>query len=169
MIFERIEEAFWKWNDNFKKNLTDMCPPGYEIKGEYRLFWCWLVFCIAYSVKFLLQYSDAYHNLFHYTRQGKVLNVYMRMPTFSALLEDSMRGFAFGAVLLIAVILWHYLYYRKESKSIYLMKRLGNSQLLIKTYIGTTLVYGGILLGTCLLLLLIYYGIYRWITPAVCL
>jgi len=169
MIFEKIEDACRKWNDNFKDKLIGMCPPGYEIKGEYRVFWLWLIFSVIYSMKFLLKYYDAYSNLFQYSRQGKVLNPYMRMPAFSALLEDAMRGFLFSAVLLIAVIIWHYLYYRRESKSIYLMKRLGNSRLLMKTYLGTAVVYGAAYLGIYLLLLLIYYGIYRWITPAVCL
>lgn len=169
MIFEKIEDACGRWNNRFKNYLLAKCPPGYELKGEYRFFWGWIILSCIYSVKFLLSYSDAYSNLFYYTGNGAVLNTNMRMPGFTVLLDDSLGGFVFGILFLLMVIVWHYTYYRKESRSIYVMKRIGNRRLLMKTYLGTASVYGAFLIITGLLLLLVYYGIYKFMTPIQCM
>jgi len=169
MIFERIENTFIQWNTSFKAKIASLCPPGYEIKGEYRAFWIWLFVSVGYSLKFLVNYDRAYADLFYHTSQGLRLNGHMKMLPFEELLEDSMGIFLLGIFFLVLIIGLHYRYYRKDSKSVYVMKRLKDPAILWKTYVGTPIIYGLIFLGTGLCLLGLYYGIYRWMTPDVCL
>lgn len=168
MIFEKIEKKFSDWNSTFKDKMFSLCPPGYDMTVEYRVFWIWLIASIAYSIKFLLNYDQAYARLFYRTSEGLVLNPMRKMPYFEDLLEDSMNLFIFGIFFLIMVFALHYLHYRRESKSIYVMRRLKNTSILWKTYLGTPIVYGIIFLVTALCMLAIYYGIYRFVTPEVC-
>ena len=169
MIFDKIEDWFRQWNDDFKNKLQKMCPPGYELKTEYRIFWIWMTFSIIYSMRFLIEYVNAYDNLFYFNGQMRVLNLEMRMPGFFVLLDDAFDAFFLGVVILVFVFAMHYAYYRRESKSIYLMKRLKNRKLLRMSYFGTPCIYGLIFLGTGILLLIIYYMIYRFVTPQMCL
>ena len=169
MILDRIEDWFHQKNDDFKNKLQKMCPPGYELKVEYRLFWIWMIFSILYSMRFLIEYVNAYNNLFLYNGQTRVLNSEMRMPRFFYLLEGAFDPFYLGLVVVLFVFALHYDYYRRESKSIYLMKRLKDRRLLKITYFGTPCVYGLIFIGTVILLLIVYYMIYRFVTPQICL
>ena len=169
MIFDRIEEKFRQWNHNFKHLLQSYCPPGYDLTGEYRMFWIWLVFGCIYSMRFLLNYMNAYDHLFYRSAQGIMLNIHMKMPGFWTLLEESFDGLILGIVCLVYAVASHFHYYRKGSKSIYLMKRIADRKLLWKTYIGTACIYGLIFFATGVILLATYYMIYRFVTPQMCL
>jgi len=169
MIFDRIEEKFRQWNTAFRIMLKKMCPPGYEINKEYRIFWIWLTIGILYSMQFLIEYVNAYDNLFYYSGQTRVLNLEMRMPGFWVLMEEALDILFLGIVYLLFVFIMHYDYYRRESRSIYLMKRLGDKRILRRTYLGTPCVYGFVFLGIGIVLVTIYYLIYRFVTPQMCL
>ena len=169
MIFDKIEDRFRLWNERMKGKLQALCPPGYELKMEYRVFWAWLTVSILYSMQFLINYMNAYDNLFYYSGRTKVLNMDMRMPGFFVLVDDGFDVLLLGCVFLVIVFMMHYDYYRRGSKSIYLMKRLIDSKDLRKTYIGTPCIYGLIFLVTGLVLSAIYYVIYRFVTPQMCL
>lgn len=169
MIFEKIENKFSQWNQWFRNKLIFMCPPGYEITGEYRFFWGWLFVSTVYSGKFIWAYTNAYRFLFVWEGKQWVLDVGRKIPPFFQLVGDSMMCFLLGILFLGMVFFLHYNYYRKDSKSIYLMKRLQDSKILIKSYLGTPIVYGSIFLVSGICLLIFYYGIYRFITPGECL
>ena len=169
MVFDRIEEKFREWNNKFKRLLQSYCPPGYDLTGEYRVFWIWLVFGVIYSMQFLINYMNAYDNLFYHSAQGRVLNMDMRMPAFRLLLEESFNGLLLGIICLAYAFTRHFNYYRKGSKSIYLMMRLKDRNILWKTYLGTPCIYGIIFAATGVILLVIYYMIYRFVTPQMCL
>lgn len=169
MIFDKIEARFCKRNEQFENVLQRYCPPGYELKGEYRMFWAWLTVAVFYSMQFFINYYNAYENLFYYSGRVKVLNMTMRIQGFRELLAGSFDLFFLGAAFLGIVFILHYDYYRKQSKSIYLMKRLPDQKLLNKTYHVTPLIYGLIFLITGLILLAVYYMIYRLVTPQICL
>ena len=169
MILEKLEDCFSRWNEGIKQRLAALCPPGYELKGEYRVFWGWMIVSMIYSLRFLVAYYEAYDRLFRWKDGVKILNPQMKMPQFESLLAGSLDGFLLGGIFLLMVWGMHYSYYRRESKSIYFMKRLGKSRILWKTYFATPAIYGCILLITALFLWVMYYGIYRWLTPAECL
>ena len=169
MIFDKIEEKILLWNESFKDRLLKLCPPGYELTGEYRVFWICLVFGIVYSMQFFVHYTRAYDSLFYYSKDGWVLNEALKIPPFGTLVEGSFAGLWMGAICLGYAFAEHFIYYRKESKSIYLMKRLQDRRLLWKTYWGTACIYGLLFVMTGVVLLGIYYGIYRFVTPQSCL
>ena len=171
MIFDKVEDRFRQWNERFKETLQSLCPPGYELTKEYRIFWCWLTIGILYSMQFFVNYVNAYENLFYYSGKTKarMLKLDMRMPGFLTLLDESFNLLFLGSLFLVFVFWMHYDYYRRESKSVYLMKRLDNGRLLRKTYFGTPSIYGLIFLGAGLVLLVVYYLIYRFVTPQMCL
>ena len=171
MIFDKIENRFRQWNERFKSFLQKLCPPGYELTKEYRIFWCWFTIGILYSMQFFINYMNAYDSLFYYSgsTRTRVLKLDMRMPGYLELVEDAFDVLLFGSVFLIFVFAMHYDYYRRGSKPIYLMRRLDDQRLLRKTYLGTLCIYGLIFLITGVTLLILYYMVYRFMTPQMCL
>ncbi len=149
--------------------LEKIAPPGVNIKTELRAYiWC-NVFAIVYSMGFIFKYLDAYDRLYIYSGYKKMLNTAASMESFSSLIDSSFICFLIPVVAAVAYIVYHYIYYYQSSKSIYLMKRLPKRSELYKRCIVLPLM--SILASAIVLLvvILIYYGIYRVFTPIECL
>lgn len=79
---------------------------------------------------------------------------YYKYPEFDSLMKFSMLLFLLMAVLMLSFSISHYGYYRRESKSIYLMHRLPSKWIIWKQCCTVPLIYAG-----CVLLLgVVYYG-----------
>lgn len=105
--------------------LNRYSPPGMELKQEKRIFIWGMILSILYSVFYwAAKYVEAYNSLFVYKNGKHLLNVNAEMPYFRALLGHSFIGFAILSVIMLGFIVYHYIYYRQGSMSIYLMKRL---------------------------------------------
>ena len=138
-----------------------------HILGIVTMAWMYMT-PVMYSVDIV---PEKYRGLFSLNPMMPVIQAYRdilyyaRVPKLFTLTE----AFVLGIFFLVLIIGLHYRYYRKDSKSVYVMKRLKDPAILWKTYVGTPIIYGLIFLGTGLCLLGLYYGIYRWMTPDVCL
>lgn len=169
--------------DRLEKNLEKLFPPGYDGDGEIKRLLFSYVFAIMFSIaKFTENYYREYKRLFYdrrymvldptvYTEgleQGAVLK-YSKIPAFEEIMEYNFIFLWMMMILLIIVSVQHYLYYRQGSQSILLVRRLPQRSYLWQTCLLGTLIGAGVTLATIGVLRLIYYLIYIWVTPAVCL
>lgn len=138
-----------------------------EVSGFLIVLACAVVFSFGWFFNFFSELSELYH--YDYKTASYVLLEYKTMPRFPRLLGISMNGFPALAIAVLLRIVYHYMYHRQGSKSIYLMRRLPNRFELHRRCIvlsaveaGLTLLVGGLLLG-------IYFLIYITVTPDQCL
>lgn len=161
--FENLQLKALQW-------LKENCPPGYGYAEEWRAFWVWLAVCVFYSLGFFWRYIEAHDALYYWNANERYLIPDIKMVPFYELAESIPRWFLGSGILLaVTVIIMHYHYYRRDSKSIYLMCRIKDRSFLRKTYVKVPITYLAVLAVVCGLLLLLYYGFYLLITPKVCL
>jgi len=91
------------------------------------------------------------------------------MPPFAEMISGYLNGFYVLAGSMIIAILLNYRYHRKNSKSVYIMKRLPDRWEFHKRCL--TLPFIGMILAIVAagVMGLIYYGLYIYATPAQCL
>lgn len=149
--------------------LKKLVPPGMEYKPELRFYITGLICAGLYSLRFLVRYFDARYELFEHYDYESVLIEGAKIADFRSLLGSAPAGFAFIAVCGLVYIIYHYLYFRQGSKSIYLMKRLPSKRELHKRAIALPLLA---ILGcavAALIVVLIYFAVYMLATPRQCL
>lgn len=152
------------------QQIQKQLPPGVDAIREIQAFAWGLSGAVVYSFSFLWKYLNAREELFEY-RYGnfKTLIEGAVMPSFTELLKDTMDGFSVFLVVMIIMVFLHYMTYYKDSKSIYLMKRLPDKWELYRRCAVVPLVSVVIGVVTGAAILLIYYGVYLYFTPAQCL
>lgn len=150
-----------------KQEITKYFPVGYPYQQEMKLLKIWLIGSIIGSFSFFYRYYLAYRKLYYYHTllQKWVLQKGVLMEPFSVLSDGIFRGFWIGFLLLGILAFCHYRYYYQGSKSIYLMKRLPDRWLCLKSCIVVPIVVGILFLIIMVLLYGIYFGIYIWVTP----
>lgn len=151
-------------------SLSRYAPAGFPVRQEIRIFFTSLGISVFYSFGFLIRYLKARAGLFDTTFTGqKVLLPGVKMPPMTSLIHDAFAGFILIGILALCGIIYHYLFHKQGSKSIYLMRRLPNSMELHKRCFTLPLLGMVISILTVLLLFLLYYGIYYIFTPGACL
>ena len=153
-------------NEFFKRN----SPPGMDLKQEWRVFLIGNIASVIVSFfAFLDKYMDARGDLFFYEADKKMLIEDATIVPFSSLFSVYFSGFFFVACFLLGYIIYHYAYYRQDSMSIYLMKRLPNKWELHRRAITIPCIAVLATIGVALAAILFYYIIYFLATPKVCL
>lgn len=157
-----------KWINN--KTIDMQLPPGVDSRIELRAIALGLLAAVVYSLSFVYKYIEARNTLFVY-KYGKVKTIMEGavMPKFSILLKDTMDGFLVFFVVMLFLIFMHYMTYYKDSKSIYLMKRLTDKWELYRRCVVVPFVAIIVQILTGAACLMLYYGIYLCFTPAQCL
>jgi len=151
-------------------HLARYAPAGFPLSQEIKIYLTAFGISVLYSFGFIIRYLNARAELFEITITGqKILITGAKMPEMTALIHDAFLGFFLMILLAGAGIVYHYLFHKQGSKSIYLMRRLPNPFELHKRCITLPLL--GIILSllAALLLFLLYYGIYIIFTPSICL
>lgn len=153
-----------------KKTIEKQLPPGVDSNTEIKAIAFGLLAAVVYSLSFIYKYIDARNKLFVY-RYGTVKTIMEGavMPRFTELLNDTMDGFLMFFGVMLVMIGMHYMTYYKDSKSIYLMKRLPDKWEMYRRCVVVPLVAIFIQIITGAACLLLYYGIYLFFTPAQCL
>ncbi len=159
----------------WQKKVEALFPPGYEYDRELKRLMCLWMIGILYSLRFFADYHKAYQRLFVWKQvPGEldaeyVLREGAQIAPFPELLSQGMLLFVPLVLVLIAAIGVHYMYYRQGSKSIYLMRRLPDKKLLHKTCLAAPLLGILTILVTIAVLSGVYYCVYIWVTPEICL
>ena len=112
-------------NEFIKRN----SPPGIDLKQEWRVFLIGNIVSVCISFfAFIDKYIDARNQLFFYEIDKKMLIDGAIIAPFSSLFSVYFSGFFFVSCFMLGYVIYHYLYYRQDSMSIYLMKRLPNKR-----------------------------------------
>lgn len=152
-----------------KLDLSRYAPPGHSLRTERNVLLYGLVFSAVISLNFFLRFSDALGWLYRGNGSSRTLVPGAVMPDFVVLLDRSLIGFFVLAACMAAFAIDHYLYHRRESKSIYLMRRLPDRWELYRRCLTLPLLAAAACLLAALLVLLLYLAIYLTVTPDVCL
>ena len=153
-------------NEFFKRN----SPPGIDLGQEWRVFLIGNIASVIVSLfAFLAKYIDARDQLFVYEIDRKILKEGAIIAPFSSLFSIYFLGFVLVALFLLGYVIYHYSYFRQESMSIYLMKRLPDKRELHKRALTVPVL--AVLATICVALaaVLLYFVIYLLATPRACL
>lgn len=152
-------------------DLSRYAPPGTNIEKEIKNLCVGLAAatCCAVLV-YGVRLRTAYDNLFDQIGRDRVLRTGAIMLPFDAILLYALWLFYLVALYSLAsAVLHHITYYTGGSKSIYLMRRLPQRWELLRRDITLPLLGASISLLSALLLKLLFWGLYYWITPTQCL
>ncbi|MDO4482039.1 MAG: hypothetical protein Q4C14_04845 [Bacillota bacterium] len=153
-----------------KPDLSRYAPPGINIKSEINFFTgllsCVSVFSFAY---FLNRYLSCRSSLFVQSLNTKTVFPGAQIENFRYVLGTSLYVFAAAAVCMLFLIIIHYSYHYKDSRSIYLMKRLPNPGELHRRCLTLPILAALICLAAGFIALVIYYAIYMNFTPGQCI
>lgn len=98
--------------------------------------------------------------------KGVTADMGASMPYFSELQENTYYGYILAVILVIAVqTYWNYEYYNKETKSVYVMKRLPDSKEYNRTIWVAPVIEGIIIIIIMAVHTLIDLGVYLIMTP----
>lgn len=149
----------------FDKNL----PPGMNPGDEQRFVKIGLVLSALLGGLDLIQYFTELSNLYRYREGKRWLDESMTMPDFAEIFVRFPIGFSILAVCMLGFVVYHYVYYYRGSKSIYLMRRLPN-RFEIHRRAWTYPLWVILLCVVCVVVLFwLFFGLYLWITPNACL
>lgn len=144
-------------------------PLGINLGREGRFYVGGMVCAFAYSLSFLTRYGSAHSRLYTWIENKRTIRPGTVMEDFYQLLGSALTGFVIVAMCALVIIIYHYVYHRQGSKSIYLMKRLPNRFELHRRCLTLPILAALISLLAAGVLLLSYYGIYMACTPEECL
>lgn len=149
--------------------LRKYSPPGISLKAEKNFFIVGFIISFFYSFEFFAEFISERNQLFYYVGKNRVLNTQAVMPSFRSVLGNSLTGFIILGICMLGFIIYHYLYYRQGSMSIYLMKRLPKKSEMHLRAITLPVIAFLICLITALIVMLIYLAVYFIFTPKPCL
>ena len=153
-----------------RRELQRLLPPGFDsCQKEPRLLLWGLLLCGGWSLYTPAAYWNQRQLLFRRVGGQTILIPGRSMPPFSRLALPGLWGLGLFLLLLMGLGLAHMRYHRTDSMSIYLMKRLPDPWEYHRRCWGIPLLGAGLGLSLTGLLLVIYYAIYRFMTPASCL
>lgn len=116
--------------NRFEHRVARVLPPGWPVRTELRFFVGGLIAAVLWSFSCLVRIGKARSMLYFRTAAGTLaLRRELNVPPFEAMIEGALWGFWLLAFALLGFVLMHYLYYWRDSKSIYLMRRLPDKSL----------------------------------------
>ena len=147
----------------------DYFPPGYEYEMERNSAMLLLGIGAVLSLSFFVNLYHAVEVLYEYVDHRQILRKNAVATSYAELVGVQWRFYIPFVLFLAAMVIYHYFYYRRETKSIYLMRRLPQRGVLFKSCVKGPLL--GLGIGTVALaaLYLLYYGIYLLAVPWECL
>lgn len=172
----KFVERIWDKIAGIPDKIGKLCPIGFDYKSETNSNGVLFGLGIGMSFQFLVRLQDAHDSLFMWYKNpelGQTKPVYqIRIgavaPTFAELMEGYWWWFLPWLVALMAWMVVHYTYYYRETKSIYVMRRIRKSGVVLKSCVLAPLAQ--LLLGflTALTVYFIDYGWYLLVIPKVC-
>ena len=154
-----------------KHFLEHSFPPGYSYGEELKAVTGALACSVLSSlVSFLVGFSSARQSLYIRLGNQLLLDETRVMSDFVNILGNYLIVyFIFAALILAGGTIVHYAYYHRESKSIYLMRRLPNRLEVHRRSLLIPLLCAFIHVLSAFVMLLILYAIYMIFTPKACL
>ena len=143
------------------KNSSVYAPPGMETEKEKNYFLLLLIVAAVASCNFFTRLIQALERL----ESTMVFYRYDQMPDFYRLLDGNFLGFGVVALYCIGTVAFRFWYYYQGSKSIYLMRRLPDRSVLVRS--GVEMPLKRILLSLAVMagMVVLFYMVYWIATP----
>lgn len=165
----------WNTVKNVPDKMGKIFPPGYEYKKEINSAGIFFGLGVGLSIQFFTRLYDAWGDLYYYKHYAgsavaeRVLREDGIVEPFVNLAEGYWLGYLPWVIFWLVAVVLHYLYYYHGTKSIYVMRRVKNSLVVIKSCVLGPL----FLLASGLILMVaiywMYYGIYLLVVPKQCM
>lgn len=153
--------AFWNPERYF--------PPGYEYEKERNSAVLLFGIGAGLSLQFFGRLYQAAEALYEYTGRERVLREDAEAASFGQLVTGHWGLYVPLVLFLAAMVLYHYIYYYRETRSIYLMRRLPGRGAILKSCVTGPFLGLGAAAVMAALLYLLYYGMYLLVIPGECL
>lgn len=153
-----------------KERLRKFYPPGFEWQEE--LISAAILFGLAFllSWRYLYRLGRMTHNLYTYDRYGeRFLRPDALADAFSELIQGSFQGFLLPLVFLAGMTVWHYIYYFRHTKSIYVMRRLPKRRVVFFSCIKGPVMCAVLLVFAAGIIWMLYLGLYWLAVPGECI
>lgn len=144
-------------------------PPGYEYDWERKSAVLLLGIGAGLSFQFFGRLYRAAAALYEYTDRRRVLRKDAMAASFGQLVTGHWGLYVPLVLFLTAMMIYHYIYYYRETRSIYLMRRLPRRGVVLKSCVLGPLLGLGMAAVILALLYLLYYGVYLLVIPGECL
>ena len=144
-------------------------PPGVDADKELRQIVLWLSLAAGFSLGTLANYLNARAELFETVAGQRYLIEGAVIEDFNRLTGAYFQGFTLLIPAILGLIIFHYTYYRRESMSIYLMKRLPNPTERHRRALTLPLLAIAAVAVLAVLMRMIYFTVYLLATPKTCL
>lgn len=145
-----------------KEDFTKYYPPGYEAAGEWwGIGLLWGIGFIFSAVQYFTGLGRAERRSYEWWGDKLVLVEGAVTKPFWSLVEGIWAFFLPLAVFTVLMIFHHYLYYFRETKSIYLMRRLPRRKAIWESCAQAPVFCLGAEALSVGLTYLLYYGAYR--------
>lgn len=150
-------------------NPERLFPPGYEYEWERNSAVSLLGTGAGLSLLFFRRLSQAAEALYEYTDRRRVLRKDAVAVPFEQLVTNHWALYVPLVLFLTAMMIYHYVYYYRETRSIYLMRRLPRRGVVLKSCVSGPLLGLGMTAVILAMLYLLYYGSYLLVIPGECL
>ena len=156
--------------EKMKERLRKLYPPGYEWREELISAAILLGFAFLMSWRYLFRLGRMIAGLYAYGRNGEwYLRPDALAGSFSELIQGSFWGFFLPLVFLAVMRVWHYIFYWRHTKSIYVMRRLPRHGVVFLSCIKGPVLCAVMLAVFAGILWLLYLGLYWLVVPAECI
>lgn len=150
--------------------LEKLYPPGYTYSWELAVTAGLTLIAVCFSLHFLVRLDRAVADLYYYDiTAARRLRPGVTMEPFHRLARGSWQVFLLPALSQAATAVSHYCYYYRNTRSIYLMRRLPQRGLVLRSCLAAPLLCLGLLALVMAGLWLCYLGCYFLAAPAQCL
>ena len=155
------------WIGKLEKNY----PPGYEYRWELAITAGLTLIAVCFSMYFFIRLGRAVFGLSYYdpATAARLLRPDATIEPFHRIVRGSWQVFWLPALSQAAMVVSHYCYYYRNTHSIYLMRRLPERGLLVRSCLAAPLLCLGMLALVMAILWLLYLGCYFLAVPAQCL
>lgn len=150
-------------------NPEKLFPPGYEYEWERNSVVLLFGIGVGLSLQFFGRLYQAAEVLYEYTDRRRVLREDAIAASFGHLVTGHWGLYVPLVLFLTAMMIYHYSYYYRVTRSIYLMRRLPRRGVVFKSCVMGPLTGLGMAAVVLALLYLLYYGIYVLVIPGECL
>jgi len=164
----------WEFLESIPDRLGRLCPPGFGYRSEINSNGALFGLGVGMSFPYLFQLQDAYDGLFLWVRnQGQSEPVYqIRYGAIAQSFTEVIAGYWWWflpwLIALVVNIIVHYAYYYRSTKSIYVMRRLSNPYVIVKSCVQAPLIQLAVGLAIALVIYFFDFGLYMWIMPEQC-
>ena len=156
----------------FREWLASLLPPGYNRSQEKGTFYGTIIIILFYSI---VDFSKSYRTAYRLLCDPEIIDRQVLLPgaimtDFVSVLGTNLQLYQWMAVVLLVIQVWsHYRYFKQGARADYTLRRLPQRHARFRYCWSLPLLEAAVSLLLMVVMLLIFYGYYMYLTPDACL